>query len=43
MYGIATYNATKQFIKEYGLEMDVWFINCGYDFTGVKEIIIDAG
>ena len=31
----------EQFIKDYGLEMDVWFINCGYDFTGVKEIILN--
>jgi hypothetical protein len=32
----------EEFIKEYGLEMDVWFINCGYDFTGVKMIIINC-
>lgn len=32
----------EEFIKDYGLEMDVWFINCGYDFTGVKMIIIDC-
>ena len=31
----------EEFIKEYGLEMDIWFIKCGYDFTGVKEILID--
>lgn len=30
----------EQFIVDYGLELDVWFINCGYDFTGVKEIIL---
>lgn len=29
----------EEFIKDYGLEMDVWFINCGYDFAGVKEIM----
>jgi hypothetical protein len=33
----------EEFIKDYGLKMDVWFINCGYDFTGIKIIIIDAG
>jgi hypothetical protein len=31
----------EKFVDEYGLAMDVWFINCGYDFTGIKEIIID--
>lgn len=31
-----------EFIKDYGLEMDVWFINCGYDFTGIKRILIDC-
>jgi hypothetical protein len=32
----------EEFIEEYGLKVEVWFINCGYDFTGVKEIIIDC-
>jgi hypothetical protein len=32
----------EQFVKDYGLELDVWFINCGYDFSGVKIIIIEA-
>lgn len=31
----------EEFIKDYNLEMDVWFINCAYDFTGVKIIIIN--
>jgi hypothetical protein len=32
----------EQFVKDYGLELDLWFINCGYDFTGVRIIIIEA-
>lgn len=31
----------QKFINDYGLELDVWFINCGYDFTGIRTIIID--
>jgi hypothetical protein len=31
----------EEFIKDYNLAMDVWFINCGYDFTGVTEIILN--
>jgi hypothetical protein len=33
----------EDFIREYNLEFDVWLINCGYDFKGVKEIIINFG
>lgn len=32
----------EDFIRDYGLELDVWFINCGYDFSGVKEIILGS-
>ena len=31
----------EEFINDYGLQLDVWFINSGYDFTGITQIIID--
>jgi hypothetical protein len=31
----------EKFIKDYGLEFDVWFIEQKFDITGVDEILID--
>jgi len=31
----------QQFIKDYGLTIDVWLIETGYDFTGIKTILFD--
>lgn len=31
----------KDFIKDYDLGLEIWFIESGYDFTGIKTIIID--
>lgn len=29
------------FIKDYGLEIDKWLIDTGYDFTGIDQIIFN--
>lgn len=31
----------EEFIEDYRLQFDKWLIDCGYDFKGIKEIILD--